>query len=145
MATTRTRINIHGIERLGRAIEQLKPAIFSALSEAAKEGADIVRDEAKNRARRKSGELADGIISKVTWDKRAPIVWVGAGMDKAKNNIFVKFSADGKRYYYPSSIEYGHAGAPAYPFMRPSMDAKKSAIRKVIRDKIKRVIDSVRP
>ena len=144
MAITRTRINISGIEQLNKKAKQLKADIFSVLGEAALAGADIIRDDAKERARKKSGEMADGIVSVVTWDKKGPIAWAGAGMDKNKNALFVKISANGKRYYYPSSIEYGHPGAPAYPFMRPAMDGKKAAVRKAIRDRVKRVIEGVR-
>lgn len=143
MATTRTRVDISGIKELNKKVGIIKKDLFGALGEAVLAGSDIVKDAAKERARKKTGELAEGIVSTVTWDKKAPIAFAGAGMDKAKNKIFVKYSANGKRYYYPASIEYGHPGAPAYPFMRPAMDENKSKVRKAIRDRIKRVIEGV--
>lgn len=143
--TTRTRVDISGIPELNKTIGKLKTNLFAALGEAALAGANIVRDAAKAKARKKSGEMAEGIVSVVTWDKKAPVAFAGAGMDKAKNSIFVKYSAIGKRYYYPASIEYGHSGVPAYPFMRPAMDEKKAAVRKAIRDRVKRVIEGVKP
>lgn len=144
MANTRTRINISGIPGLKRNIDKLKTDLFFALDEAVLAGSDIIRDDAKERARKKSGEMADGIVSTVTWYRKAPVAWAGAGMDASKTDIFAKISANGKRYYYPSSIEYGHPGAPAYPFMRPAMDANKAAVRKAVRDRIKRVIEEAK-
>lgn len=145
MAVTRTRIDISGIEELNKKAKQLKKDIFAVLGEAVLAGADIVRDAAKSKAREKSGALAGGIVSAITWDKKAPVAFAGAGMDKAKNDIFVKISENGKRYYYPASIEYGHPGAPPYPFMRPAMDDNKAEVRKVVCDRVKRIIEGVRP
>lgn len=143
MAVTRTKVSISGIEQLNKKAKQLKVDLFAVLGEAALAGADIVKDDAKERARKKSGEMADGIVSAITWDKNAPIAFAGCGMDKAKNDIFVKFTKDGKRYYYPASIEYGHPKAPAYPFMRPALDENKAKVRKAIRERVKRVIEGV--
>lgn len=143
MATTRTRIDITGIEELNKKAKQLNKDIFAILGEAVLAGADIVRDAAKAKARKKSGALASGIISTVTWDKKAPVAFAGAGMDRRMNDVFVKYDKKGNRFYYPSSIEYGHPRAPAYPFMRPAMDEKKAEVRKEIREKIKAVIERV--
>lgn len=30
--------------------------------------------------------------------------------------------AAGDKFYYPYAVEYGHSGAPAYPFIRPAVD-----------------------
>ena len=140
MASTRTRVDIAGIENIRRNFQAIKTELFNDLGAAALAGAEIVADDARNRARRKSGALASGIKAAVTWDKRAPVAFAGAGMDAAMNDVFVKIGANGQRYYYPSSIEYGHPGAPAYPFMRPAMDASKAKVRKEIRQRIMQVI-----
>ena len=141
---TRTRVDISGIEQLNKKAGKLKENLYDILADAALAGADIVREDASDRARKKSGEMANGIISKVTWDKRAPVAFAACMMDPAKNDIFIKRSANGKRYYYPASIEYGHPGAPAYPFMRPAMDSKKAQVRKEIRGRVKQVVEGVR-
>lgn len=141
---TRTKVSISGIPQLNKVADQLKKELFAMLGDAVMAGSDIIRDDAKGRARIKSGELADGIISAITWNKGAPVAFAGVAMDPKKNDIFVKH-ANGKRYYYPASIEYGHPGAPAYPFMRPAMDENKAKVRKEVRDRIKKVIEGVRP
>lgn len=141
MAVTRTKVSISGIPELQKRVKELDMNMRDILVEAVLAGSDIVRDDAKSRARRKSGALASGIISTVTWDKNAPVAFAGAGMDRRMNDVFVKYSANGKRYYYPASIEYGHAKAPAYPFMRPAMDSNKNKIRKAVRDRVKAVVE----
>lgn len=38
-------------------------------------------------------------------------------------------------HYYPFAVEYGHAGAPAYPFVRPAVDDHRdSEFREIGRD-----------
>lgn len=145
MAMSRIKIDITGIPELQKKAEQLKTNIFAVLGDAVLAGSDIIRDSAKQKARRKSGALASGIISTVTWDRSVSKAFAGAGMSAAMNDTFVKYSANGKRYYYPSSIEYGHKGAQAYPFMRPAAAENKSKVRKAVRDRVKAVIDGVKP
>jgi len=137
-------VDVQGIEDFNRQVRRLRQDIFRALPEGAKAGADIVRDNASARARRKSGDMADGIISQVTWDKNAPIAFAAACLDPAKNDTFVKYSANGKRYYYPAAVEYGHGKVPAYPFMRPAMTKNRAKIKKEIASRFKAVIDEMR-
>jgi HK97 gp10 family phage protein len=145
MAISRVKIDITGIPELKKKADQLKTNIFAVLGDAVLAGSDIIRDSAKQKARRKSGALASGIISTITWDRKVSKAFAGTGMSAAMNDTFVKYSANGKRYYYPSSIEYGHKGVQAYPFMRPAMTGNKSKVRKAIRDRVKAIIDGVRP
>ena len=145
MAISRVKIDISGIKELNAAAEKLKTNIFAVLGPAVKEGADIARDYSKQIARKKSGEMAEGIVSTVTWDHKTTKAFAGVGMDAAKNDIFVKYSANGKRYYYPASIEYGHKGAPAYPFRRPSLAKNRTKIRNVVKVRVKAIIDGVKP
>ena len=138
---TRTKIDISGIEELNKKFKQINSNLKNVLPKAALAGAVIVKSAAQQKARKKSGALADGIEATITWDKNAPVAWAATGMDKNKNNIFVKHSKEGKRYYYPASIEYGHPEAPAYPFMRPAMDENKTAVRNAVKNQIKALID----
>lgn len=137
----RIRVNIDGVRTLDGSARAMKQRIIDALPGAVLAGSDLIAEYARSIARRKSGALARGIISTVTWDKNAPVAFAGAGMDKAMNDVFVKYSANGKRYYYPASIEYGHPGAPAFPFLRPAHAKKKAAVRKEISARIKRIIE----
>lgn len=89
-----------GVARLGKL-----PA--SAVSGPAKKSATKVKRLARAYAPRRSGALKDGIVvsrkEKSRTKGRAVFdVWMNAAMD----DVFAKYSG-GKRYYYPSSMEYG--------------------------------------
>lgn len=63
----------------------------------------------RTKAPRKSGDLIDGIIPS-PWEENSAYpgkivrqVYMDAGM----NDVFVKMTKNGKRYYYPASQEYG--------------------------------------
>jgi HK97 gp10 family phage protein len=145
MAISRIKVDITGVKELQANAEKLKTNLFAVLAPAVMAGSDIARDYASKTARRKTGEMAEGIISTVTWERKgAPKAFAGTAMAAAKNNIFVKHSANGKRYYYPASIEYGHKGVKAYPFMRPALSKNRTKIRRAIRDRVKAIIDGVK-
>jgi hypothetical protein len=138
----RTNLQIDGLQEITRRINGFRQNLFNEMATIAKEAADIVRDEAIARAPVDTGELAGGIISDVTWDHKTSKVFAGAGMDRAKNNVFVKYSKSGKRYYYPASIEYGH-GDPKRgqrPFLRPALKARKAAVRAHVASRVSALI-----
>lgn len=137
----KTSVKIDGIQELLRNCREVDQAVRDVLGEAVKAGADIVRDEARRRAPYKTGALHRGIKSEITWDKNKSKAFAGAGMDREMNDIFVKHTKDGKRYYYPASIEYGTPYAPAHPFLRPALDNNKARVKQVVGDKVKAAIE----
>ena len=141
----RTGVQVDGLQEITRRIGSFRQNLFNELGAIALEGADIVRDEAISRATEDTGDLKGGIISVVTWDKNKSKAFAGAGMDRAKNDIFVKFSASGKRYYYPASVEYGH-GDPKKgerPFLRISLKKKRTAIKNHVASRIRAIVEGV--
>ena len=144
----RTTARVEGLESVVRNVSGFQKQLFKEFGGIVLGAADIVRDEAISRAPTgDTGELKSGIISAVTWDKDKSKAFAGAGMDKAKNDVFVKFTKDGKRYYYPASIEYGH-GDPKKgerPFLRIALKKKRTAVRKHIASKISALVEVVRP
>lgn len=60
-------------------------------------------------APRRTGALAGGIVPTPSAEKsaRPGKVVYDVWMDPQKNDLFVKFTKSGKRYYYPASMEYG--------------------------------------
>lgn len=142
MGITKTsRVRIEGIEEMMKNSKAITKASMDVLGKAALAGADIIRDDARSRAPQKSGNLKRGIISAITWERNTTVAFAGAGMDRNMNNIFVKYSKSGKRYYYPSSVEYGHKGAPPHPFLRPALDSNRTKIRKAVADVVKAAIE----
>lgn len=134
-------IKIDGLQQLMAKSEAVNRSVRSVLGPAVKAGADIIQDDAQRRAREKSGDLKKGIVSRITWDKNASKAFAGCGMDPAMNDVFVKYTKDGKRYYYPASIEFGTRHAPAYPFMRPALDDNRARIKAVVADHIRRAVE----
>ncbi len=137
-------VQVLGVKELEAKWNEIKRELINVLPNAVKAGADIIRDAAKTNVEAKglilTGALRRGIISEITWEKNAPVAFAGAMMDPKMNDIFVKYSKNGKRYYYPSAVEYGHGNVPAYPYMRPAFDEKKNAAKKAVRDRINAVI-----
>lgn len=137
-----SRLKIEGIEQLTKNSNKVIKQVHSVLGGATLEAAEMMRAEAIRRAREKTGALKRGIIAKVTWDKKKSKAFSAIMMDPTMNDVFVKNTKTGKRYYYPASIEYGHkGGAPAYPFMRRAFKTKKRYVKKIIEDHIKRAIE----
>lgn len=140
--TSTSRIKIEGLDQLAKNSDRIIKQVHGVLGEATLEGAKLLQAEAIRRAKEKTGALKRGIIAKVTWDKKKSKAFSAIMMDPAMNDVFVKNTKTGKRYYYPASIEYGHkGGAPAYPFMRRAFKTKKRYVKKIIEDHIKRAIE----
>lgn len=140
--TSTSRIKIEGLDQLAKNSDRIIKQVHGVLGEATLEGAKLLQAEAIRRAREKTGALKRGIIAKITWNKNKSKAFSAIMMDPAMNDVFVKNTKTGKRYYYPASIEYGHkGGAPAYPFMRRAFKTKKRYVKKIIEDHIKRAIE----
>ena len=143
--TSRTKIKVEGMEELQKNVDRLKKSVFDCLSEAALDGAEIIKNASVAKAPVREGLLRQGIKAEVTWDRSgAPVAWAGAGFDKAMNDVFVKYTKAGTRYYYPTAVEYGHVGphpAPANPFMRPALDENRAKARTAIRNQVKKAIE----
>lgn len=136
-----TVVSIEGMQELMRSSRAVDEAVRRILGEAVKAGADIVAQDARARAPVDTGALRRGIKAEITWDKNKSKAFAGAGMDKDMNDTFVKYSSNGKRYYYPASIEYGTKNAPARPFLRPALEHNKARVKQEVTDRIKRAME----
>lgn len=152
---------IEGLQQALRSCQMTAAAVKKALGPAVKEGADLIRDDAKSRIHNISGQLSRGVISQVTWDKNATKAFAGAGMDAAMNNVFKTTTKAGAQYYIPSAVEYGHR-APgsamsiektkrgkrkkskkavrAHPFMRPAYKSNRRQVVLIVENHIKRAM-----
>ncbi len=135
-------IKIDGLDQMVKNSDRIIKQVHGVLGEATLEGAKLLQAEAIRRAREKTGDLRRGIIAKITWDKNKSKAFSAIMMDPTMNDIFVKNTKTGKRYYYPASIEYGHkGGAPPYPFMRRAYKTKKRYIKNIVQEYVKRAIE----
>jgi len=154
----RIKTEIEGLQEAMRNCQQVANAVKKSLGPAVKEGADLIRDDARSRIHNISGELSKGIISQITWDKNASKAFAGAGMDSRMNDKFAVTTKAGARYYIPSAVEYGHRGpgaamniektkrgkrkkskkaVRARPFMRPAYKNNKKQVALIIENRIK--------
>ncbi len=157
----RIKTEIEGIQQAMRNCQKTAMAVKKSLGPAVKEGADLIRDDAKSRIHNISGQLSRGVISQVTWDKNASKAFAAAGMDAGMNDKFQTTTKAGARYYIPSAVEYGHRapGAAmsiektkrgkrkrskkavrAHPFMRPAYKSNRKPVVLIVENHIKRAL-----
>jgi len=135
-----------GFDGLMRDFERLGKVPQAAATKGAQAGGRIALKAAKNLAPVDSGELRDGIIMKQE-RKRVPGKAVqDIMMDPAKNDVFVKTTKDGKRYYYPASQEYGFLTVdgryvPGYAYLRRAIDNNAEQIERKILEVAGREVD----
>jgi len=94
---------ITGIPELQAMLDQCGRVPAKAMTPAAKKGANIIRNTAKGDAPKDTGALRKSIKLKAekrrTGKKVYQITFIGANL--------LRFTKDGKRFFYPASQEYG--------------------------------------
>lgn len=140
------RSGLIGMERLERDFRELGKVPQAAATQSARAGARIALRAAKENAPEDTGALKQGIILKGERTRTRGKKVYDVMMDPAKNDIFVKMTKDGKRYYYPASQEYGFLTVdggyvPGYRFLRRAVDDNEEAIQKRILEVTGREID----
>ncbi|RUS47563.1 HK97-gp10 family putative phage morphogenesis protein [Cohnella sp. AR92] len=128
---------IEGMKELERSLNKLGKVPMSVVTPAARAGAQIALKAAKANAPVDTGALRDGIILKPERRVKAGKKMYDVMMDPAKNDIFVKITESGHRYYYPASQEYGFVTVdggyvPGYHFLRRSLTDNVRAIESKI-------------
>ncbi|MGE5390904.1 MAG: HK97-gp10 family putative phage morphogenesis protein [Deltaproteobacteria bacterium] len=157
----RIKTEIEGLREAMQKCQHVADEVKKSLGPAVKEGADLIRDDAKSRIHNISGQLSSGVVSQILWDKNASKAFAGAGMDKSMNDKFAVTTKTGVRYYIPSAVEYGHRapGAAmsieytkkgrrkkskkqikAHPFMRPAYKNNKKQVALIIENRIRRAL-----
>lgn len=132
------KFKIEGMKELEKMMKQLSKVPQTVVTSAARAGGAIALKAAKANAPVDEGELRAGIILKKERRTKLGKAVYDVMMDPAKNDIFVKTTANGTRYYYPASMEYGFitvdgSYVPGYRFLRRAITDNVVAIeRKVI-------------
>jgi len=157
----RIKTEIEGLREAMQKCRNTANEVQKSLGPAVKEGADLIRDDAKSRVHNISGNLSRGIISQITWDKNASKAFAGAGMDARMNDKFKTTTKAGAHYYIPAAVEYGHRAPGAamsiertkrgkrkkskkavrpHPFMRPAYKNNKKQVVLIIENHIRRAL-----
>ncbi|WMT42847.1 HK97 gp10 family phage protein [Paenibacillus sp. D2_2] len=139
---------IDGMKELESMFKQLEKVPQTVATKAARAGATIPLKAAREDAPEDDGDLKKGIILKRERKVKVGKAVYGVMMDPAKNDIFVKTSADGKRSYYPASMEYGFLTVdggyvPGYHFMRNALEDNKVAVEKKVLDTAKVAVEKI--
>jgi HK97 gp10 family phage protein len=107
-------LQIEGLKELEDALLSLPEDIRKqVLTEAIDAAAEILKDEAKRRAPRVTGKLADSIEVREA---------------KPKKGEAVRRLIGPKGVKYAGFVEYGTAHNPPKPYMRPTHDGRKNQV-----------------
>lgn len=131
------KFEVKGMKELEKALKKLEKVPQRVATKSAKAGATIAYKAAKAGAPVDDGDLVQGIILKPERRVKAGKKMYDIMMDPNKNDIFVKTTASGIRYYYPASQEYGFMTVdggyvPGYHFLRRSIVDNAQAIESKI-------------
>jgi HK97 gp10 family phage protein len=145
----KAKFEVEGLKELERTIRQLGKLPQKCVTPAAKKGARIALKAARAKAPWETGELSNGIVLKGERARKKGKKVYQVTMDPAKNDIFVKTTADGTRYYYPASQEYGFITkdggyVPGLHYLRNSIDDNKAEIERVTVQELAKQIDKLR-
>lgn len=138
-----TKYKLEGLDEVLKVIKDLENLPQKCVNKSARNGASISYKDAKNNAPFLTGALEEGIALKAEkTNKKGKKVYQIAIKD---NLEFVKTTKEGKRYYYPSSQEYGFklrngGKVEGLHFLRNSIDKNNNKIEstmvKVLTDEI---------
>ena len=145
----KVKFKIEGMEELEKTIRKLGKLPQKCVTKAAKKGAQIALKAAKQKAPFLTGALEEGIILKGEKTRRKGKKVYQVTMNPAMNDVFVKTTKDGKRYYYPASMEYGFITrdggySPGFHYLRDSLVDNKERIEKTVVDVLAKEIDKLR-
>lgn len=145
----RAKFEVEGLKELEKTIRKLGKLPQKCVTPAAKKGAQIALKSAKANAPFLTGALEEGIVLKgEKLRKRGKKVYQ-VTMNPAMNDVFVKTTKDGKRYYYPASMEYGFITrdggySPGFHYLRDALVDNKTAIERTVVDELAKQIDKLK-
>ncbi len=145
----KVKYEIEGMKELERTIRKLGKLPQKCVTPAAKKGARIALKAARANAPWETGELSNGIVLKGERARKKGKKVYQVTLDPAKNDIFVKTTKDGKRYYYPASMEYGFITrdggySPGFHYLRDALVDNKTAIERTVVDELAKQIDKLK-
>lgn len=153
-----TTVNVEGLDGLLDRLKKLPKDVSGKNGGPAKKalisGSKIIRDEARRKAPRDTGLLANNIIhyrAKLT-SGVVEMIKIGVRSGKkryAKTVKNVRKGIVGETYktrgdaYYWYFFEFGTSKMPARPFLRPAFESKKEKALEVIAESLKKQIEMI--
>ena len=119
-------VQIVGLKELDRALQELAwPAARRALRKGMRKGANVVRDEARAKAPKKTGNLKRKIRTR----------------ERREEGGDMRFAVEVPRSaFYGRFIEYGTSKMAAKPFLRPAAENKTEEAVTAMRDSLAEAI-----
>lgn len=147
----RGRVEIQGLKELIRDIEQLENMPQKQITSGVRAGTKVILKEAKSIAkqRRKSGKMWKKLTLKAEKTRKKGKKVIQVTYPKTERfQEAVKVTKDGKRYYYPSSQNFGFKTkdgdrVEGLKFFQKSMQNKGDDAAKVIVEEIGKEIDKM--
>ncbi len=154
-------ININGLDGLLRSLRELPKAVQGKpVQVGMRKGANVIRDEARNRAPRASGFMARQIVTKRASSRARSRAGVGQGgeyftvgvktgkkrkyantkRNKRQSRVGKVYEESGWAYYWRFK-EFGTKKMVAEPFLTPAGEAKGPQAAQVIIDEAWKAID----
>jgi HK97 gp10 family phage protein len=132
-------MNLTGFKELAAALRELGPRVAkNSLRRAVSAGSTVIKDDARARAPKDTGEMAKDILVKRERDTK--------GEMSAKYSVFVltgkksRLKGKGRNVsrdsFYWRFVEFGTSKMAAQPFMRPAFESRKEEAVKVIGEKL---------
>lgn len=151
MPADRVDLSVLGDRKLDRALRRLEIRVQKKIVRA------VFREHARKRIRPRivanlsgspvgvdTGLLREAFSkAKIRASSRRPQELVRIGVVWPTRDE-LQIPADAKAYY-PTAVEYGHSGAPAYPYLRPAIDRYARLDRARIANALKRRIEGSWP
>lgn len=143
------RESVEGLNKLMKDIKTLEKMPQKQITKGVRKGANVILHEARARAseRRKSGKMSKKLTIKAERSKRkGKKVFQVTYQKVEKFPEAVKITKDGKRYYYPSSQNFGFKTrdgekVDGLHFLEGAMQAKSGQAARVMIDEIGKEID----
>lgn len=126
-------VEIVGLKELDRALQELAwPAARRALRKGMRQGANVVRDEARAKAPVRTGNLKRKIRTRERSEEAGNMRFA---VEVPRSAFYGRFIEEG---WMP---EYGNSRVPARPFLRPAAENKTEAAVTKMRDALAEAIN----
>ena len=129
----RTRIRktyIAGLPEVQKLFENMGDAAAEVLDNAARDGAEIVFNAAKQKVPVDSGKLRDSLILKKSKIKNAKV-----------HSEYYLSKKSGAEHFVP--VELGTSKMKAQPFLRPAIDENMKTVAKTVNDSVLKAIGRI--
>lgn len=145
----RNLFRIEGMDKLKQAMKEMERIPQRCVTKAARRGGSKLLKVVRAAAPIETGTLRRGIVLKGEKSRKRGKRVFQVVFSKFMNDEFVKISKEGKRAYYPASMEYGFQTRnggyiPGEYFMRTSADSNANVIRQEMVDVLAAEIDKLR-